>query len=87
LVTGFLDNNTVYLDYNNPGLNTYATTGNNLGYELDFSLHYKISDKIMWLNEVGYLVPGNAWSVNGQNGANFATNSTMGFQTRAAVSF
>lgn len=87
LVTGFLDNTTVYLDLGNPATNPYVTTGNNLGYEVDFSLHYKISDKIMWLNEFGYFAPGNAWAVSGQSGSPFATDNVIGFQTRAAVSF
>ncbi len=83
VVTGFLDNNTVYL----PGTSEYAATGKNLGYEVDVSLHYKISEKIMWLNELGYFAPGNAWAVNSQTGSAFSTDSAIGFQTRAAVSF
>lgn len=87
LVTGFLDNNTVYLDTGTAATSTYVKTGKNLGYELDFSLRYKISDKITWYNEFGYLVPGDAWTVNGQAGTKFDTDNTFGVVTRAAVSF
>jgi hypothetical protein len=82
LVTGFLDNNTVYIN-TTPASASFYKTGNSLGYELDLSLAYHFTDKILWVNEFGYLLPGDAWAVDGQ----FATDNVFGLTTRAAVSF
>jgi len=81
LTTGWLDDDSVDADDNTATAAVKADT--DLGYELDLSLEYKISDKIMWLNQFGYLSPGKAWEADGQ----FDADTAMGFVTKAAVSF
>jgi hypothetical protein len=80
LTTGWLDDDSVDVG----GGSTYAATADaDLGYELDLSLHFKISDKIMWVNQFGYFMPGKAWEAGGA----FDTDNVFGLVSKAAVSF
>ncbi|OFZ18433.1 MAG: hypothetical protein A2Z20_04435 [Bdellovibrionales bacterium RBG_16_40_8] len=63
---------------------TDYTTSTDLGYEIDLSINYNISEKITWLNQLGYFSPGDAWKAGNNN---FSTGSIFGFVTKAAVSF
>lgn len=85
--TGWLDSDKVFVDAG--ALNgtidagEVSTADTDLGYELDVTLEYSISDKIKWLNQFGYLMPGKAWEVGGT----FDSDDAIGFVTKAAVSF
>jgi hypothetical protein len=87
LTTGWLDSDSVWVDTGatpdviDPGEIKSADT--DLGYELDVTLEYSVSEKIKWINQFGYLMPGKAWEVGGT----FDADSAMGFVTKAAVSF
>ncbi|MNT01668.1 hypothetical protein D3C72_1361430 [compost metagenome] len=55
-----------------------------LGLEWDISLIYKPTEKIQWVNELGFLFPGGAW----KNGDEELENGfTYGFASKAAISF
>lgn len=78
LTTGMLADDTVVLT-------PAEKMDTNLGYELDLSLVYTITDKITWVNQFGYFAPGDAWK-SGPT-ASFDNDSIYGFATKAAVSF
>lgn len=77
LTTGWLNDNTVHVGANN------ITTTADLGYELDFSVVFKATEKITWVNQFGYFLPGSAWEVDGT----LTADRMYGFVTKAAVSF
>jgi hypothetical protein len=56
----------------------------NLGYEFDFAFIYKPSDRVTWVNEVGYFTPGTAF----EGGTNdFDTGAAFGLRSKAAINF
>ncbi len=59
-----------------------------LGVEWDIELIYKPVEKIQWINQVGFLLPGAAWK-NGSDPTNgsFDNGFTYGFVSKAAISF
>lgn len=68
--------------------NSSTVVGNDvskdIGFEWDTSLVYRPHERIQWVNEVGFLMPGAAFkegSVNRDNNFNF------GFQSKASISF
>ncbi len=82
-LTGAWLNNTTVVD-GTPGTSlNYYTVNSDLGYEVDLTADYQISKNIMWQNEVGVMLPGKAWTVDGQ----FKNSMTYGLLSRAAVSF
>lgn len=54
-----------------------------IGYEVDFSLMYKPSDKMVWTNTLGAMFPGGAFS----DGGTYQTEYALGVTTKAAISF
>lgn len=59
------------------------STDKNLGYEWDISLNFSPRKGVQWLNQVGYLFPGDAWK-----GEDLYKNSNaFGLMTKAAISF
>lgn len=56
--------------------------GKNLGYEVDLSLNFSPRKGVMWVNEVGMLFPGSAFTLNDDK-PSFA----YGFTSKAAISF
>lgn len=60
-----------------------ANMKSDLGYEADFSLAYSPKKGILWVNQVGLLFPGAAFKAGGLYESTF----TMGFGTKAAISF
>lgn len=64
-----------------PALN--KTVDTNLGYEVDFNLQFKPSEKIVWLNELGLVFPGAAFTRSGD----FQKEYAWGITTKAAISF
>ncbi|MES3038782.1 MAG: hypothetical protein V4736_12815 [Bdellovibrionota bacterium] len=74
---------------------TYATLMNkfnstvdmskDLGIEWDIELVYKPRERVRWVNQVGWLFPGEAWRAGPTN--NFSNDSTYGFSSKAAISF
>ena len=54
-----------------------------LGFEFDFAVVHKPSDRVQWINEVGLLFPGSAFS----GPSDFDTKTTYGFSSRAAITF
>lgn len=55
-----------------------------LGLELDIRLTYKPREKISWVNEIGILSPGEAFRFGSSNLGN---ETTIGFASKAAISF
>lgn len=70
----------------NPNLTSSGVTGfsKDLGLEWDIELVYKPSERIQWVNELGFLFPGAAFK-NGSD--NLENASTYGFTSKAAISF
>lgn len=66
--------------------NSTGTDGQSkdLGIEWDLSLVYKPTENIQWINQVGVLLPGKAFT-DGVSG--YDNKSTSGFASRAAISF
>lgn len=73
---------------------TYAQLVNNptnsldfqkdLGLEFDIGINYHPTERIQWINQLGFLFPGSAF----QDGSSKLDNSsTMGFESKAAISF
>jgi hypothetical protein len=56
----------------------------NVGFEWDTGFVYRPHEKIMWVNEVGLLMPGAAWQ-GGSN--NYGKSFTYGITSKAAISF
>lgn len=55
-----------------------------LGTELDVEVIYKPRERVIWSNEIGVLLPGNAW----QNGSsNYDNKLNFGLATKAAITF
>jgi hypothetical protein len=75
LVTGWLQQNS------NAYLNNQSSK--DLGYELDFSLNFKPKKGIEWVNEIGLLMPGEAFKGDGSLSATFG----YGMTSKAAISF
>lgn len=84
LTTGILDDASYDRTPATPGSDVPSVDAN-LGYELDLSLVFNVSEKIVWSNQFGYFEPGDAWA--GGDTDNFGTKSLYGFITKAAVSF
>lgn len=55
----------------------------NLGSELDFSVSYKPSSRIEWINQLGYFMPGSAYEGLG----GFKMKPSFGFTSKAAITF
>lgn len=56
---------------------------NDLGYEWDISLNFTPRKGVMWINQAGFLFPGDAWKGDGQYDSSFG----FGLTTKAAISF
>ncbi|OQW54399.1 MAG: hypothetical protein A4S09_05850 [Proteobacteria bacterium SG_bin7] len=54
-----------------------------IGYELDLSLNYKPSEKMTWINGLGVVFPGGAFSDAGT----YPTEYAIGLTSKAAISF
>lgn len=92
LATGYLNQANYYEDpyttYNSSGMGTttpgYVGSGaRDLGYEFDYSVTFSPRKGITWINEAGFLFPGDAWKGDGS----FANGFAYGVQSRAAISF
>lgn len=59
----------------------------NLGLEWDIELVYKPSEKVQWVNQLGLLLPGDAWKNGTGAGGNLEAGFTYGFASKAAISF
>jgi hypothetical protein len=68
----------------NPLSNLNIDVDRNIGFEWDTGFVYRPHDKIMWVNEIGLLMPGAAWQ-GGTN--NYGKGFTYGFTSKAAISF
>lgn len=56
-----------------------------LGFEYDVGIVYKPHERVKWVNEIGMLFPGSAWS--GSPAQNFDKGFTYGIASKAAISF
>ena len=63
--------------------NTLDTT-KDLGTELDIELIYKPRERVIWSNSIGFLLPGSAWK---DGASNYDNKTTLGFATKAAITF
>ncbi|MFP5519595.1 MAG: alginate export family protein [Bdellovibrionia bacterium] len=75
----------VYAQILNSQANSLSSA-KDLGLELDVEFIYKPTKSLQWINQVGLLMPGNAWQY-GPNGAEFDKDMTYGFVSKAAISF
>ena len=57
--------------------------GKGLGYEWDLSLNFTPRKGLMWINQAGFLFPGDAWEAGGL----YDSKTAYGFVTKAAISF
>ena len=55
-----------------------------IGFEYDIGFNYKPTDKFHWVNEIGILFPGQAWT---GGSAGFGNSTNFGFASKAAISF
>lgn len=55
-----------------------------VGFEYDMGFNYRLSNKIQWANEIGVLLPGEAWKGGSMNNGN---SMNFGFLSKAAISF
>ncbi len=58
-----------------------------LGIELDAELVYFPREKVQWVNQIGVLMPGEAFKNGTGAGGNFGTATAFGFASKAAISF
>lgn len=56
-----------------------------VGFEWDTAFIYKHTENIQWVNEVGFLFPGAAWS--GTSSQNYGHGFTYGLNSKFAISF
>jgi len=61
-----------------------ADTAKNLGFELDLNVTYKPMERLTWITEAGFLLPGDAWK--GGTSA-FENKFAYGVISKAAISF
>lgn len=54
-----------------------------VGYELDIALEFAPKATVRWVNELGYLMPGDAF----KSGGLYDTKGIFGFTSKAAISF
>ncbi len=74
----------VYALLNKDPIGGGVRTATDLGYELDFSVTYKPLERLTWITEAGFLLPGDAW----RGGTNAYENKFVyGLATKAAISF
>lgn len=76
-------NTLVYAQLLNPVKNS-VDSSKNLGLEWDIELVYKPSERVQWVNQIGLLMPGDAFK-NGNEG--LENSFTYGFASKAAISF
>lgn len=55
-----------------------------LGFEWDIELVYKPTERVQWVNQLGFLFPGSAFK---DGASNLENASTYGFASKAAISF
>lgn len=58
-----------------------------LGFEWDIELAYKPTDRIQWVNQIGFLMPGKAFKNGDGTDGNLEAATTFGFASKAAISF
>lgn len=73
LVTGWLHTNPII----------GKDVGKALGYEYDLSVNFSPRKGVMWVNRLGMLFPGEAFSAEGT----YESKTAYGFETKAAISF
>ena len=61
-----------------------GSTDRSLGWEWDWSLTYKPYERLTWVNELGFLVPGEGWKAGNRA---YENRVSYGFITKAAISF
>ena len=61
-----------------------GSTNRTLGYETDLSVTYRPFDRLTWLTEFGFLVPGEAWKAGARA---YENRTAYGIVTKAAISF
>lgn len=59
------------------------TADANIGYEFDFAFNYRPNKNILWSTEIGVLMPGAAFEVDGT----YKSDLAYGVSTRAAINF
>ena len=59
-------------------------TSKDLGTELDIELIYKPRERVIWSNQLGVLMPGQAWK---DGASDFDNKTNFGFSTKAAITF
>lgn len=66
----------------NPTLSADSTK--DLGTEIDFELTYKPRERVIWSNQLGVLIPGNAWK---DGASDYDNKMNYGFSTKASITF
>lgn len=60
-----------------------AGSGSDLGYEIDLGFTYSPYERLQWVNEFAYLMPGDAFKAGGT----YKADSAMAFISKVAISF
>lgn len=68
-------------------LNSPSDMKKDLGIELDAELVYFPRAKVQWLNQIGILMPGEAFKNGTGAGGDLGTATAFGFASKAAISF
>lgn len=58
-------------------------SGSDLGYEIDLALTYSPYERLQWVNEFAYLLPGDAFKAGGT----YKADNAMAFISKVAISF
>jgi hypothetical protein len=74
----------VYGMLNKDPLTGNVGTSTNLGYELDLNVAYKPVERLTWITEAGFMLPGEAWK---GGSSNFENRPAYGITTKAAINF
>ncbi len=68
----------------NPLADVGINVDKELGFEWDTGLAFRPHEKIMWINEIGVMFPGSAWSAASRK---YGNDVTYGVVSKAAISF
>jgi hypothetical protein len=68
-------------------LDSSSDMSRDLGLELDAEIVYSPREKVRWVNQIGFMVPGKAFQNGTGVGGNLGTSTAIGIASKAAISF
>jgi hypothetical protein len=82
-----LNNTLIYGSLITNPLTTNANFQKDLGFEWDIELVYRPTERLQWVNQVGFLVPGQAFRNGSGATGNLENAMATAFASKAAISF